>query len=137
MPTLIEETSDYQTDRYRLTQIHDLDGHTVRIRVHRDFYREHSWALAEVLTPALAWTELVETPAAHWYPAIPQPDHAPAKRDCLQYVAEDLAERAQRVLRNTPPPPHGNTTPQPQPTHGGHRRPGDRHRSRPTAPPVT
>ena len=50
---LIDETAATATHHYRLTQTHHLDGHTIRVRVHRDFYPHQSWAAAEVLTPAL------------------------------------------------------------------------------------
>lgn len=68
---LIDETTDTSPHHYRLTQTHHLDGHTIRIRVHRDFYAHQSWAAAEVLTPALTWTELTTAPASDWHPATP------------------------------------------------------------------
>lgn len=99
---LIDETTDTATHHYRLTQTHHLDGHTIRVRVHRDFYPHQSWAYAEVLTPALNWTELATAPASDWHPATPTP--TPTARtatdglDCLRPIADHLTQRAQRLL---------------------------------------
>lgn len=100
---LIDETAFTEAACYRLTQTHHLDGYTVRVRVHRDFYLHQSWAIAEVLTPALTWTELVTAPPADWHPGTHTPRitaHAAAARDTLQPTADHLTERAQRLLHN-------------------------------------
>ena len=49
---------------YRWTEVLRLAGHTVRVRVHRDAYPGQSWAVAEVLTPHLTWTALVDAPTS-------------------------------------------------------------------------
>ena len=69
---LIDETTDTAAHHYRLTQTHHLDGHTIRVRVHRGLLRHQSWAAAEVLTAALTWTELATAPASDWHPATPR-----------------------------------------------------------------
>lgn len=105
---LIDETTDTATHHYRLTQTHHLDGHTIRVRVHRDFYPQQSWAAAEILTPALTWTELATAPASDWHPATPKARTAATDGlDCLRPIADHLTQRAQRLLstitRPTPP----------------------------------
>jgi hypothetical protein len=101
---LIDETACTEAGSYRLTQTHHLAGHTVRVRVHRDFYPQQSWAVADVLTPALAWTELATSPAQEWQPATYTPRTtatAAAARDTLRPIAEHLTERVHRMLDNT------------------------------------
>lgn len=104
---LLDETAFTEASCYRLTQTHDLDGHVVRVRVHRDFYLHQSWAVADVLTPALTWTELATAPAQDWHPDTHTPRitaHAAAARDTLQPIASDLTGHAQRLLRTVPAP---------------------------------
>lgn len=79
---------------YRWTEVLRLAGHTVRVQVHRDAYPEQSWAAAEVLTPHLTWTTLVNTPAAGWWTRTT----GTADPDALWPVAEDLRDRARTIL---------------------------------------
>ena len=97
---LIDETTDTATNHYRLTQTHQIDGHAVRVRVHRDFYPHQSWATAEVLTPQLTWTELATTPASDWHPSTPATVGTASSDgpDYLRPVADHLTQRAQRLL---------------------------------------
>lgn len=113
---LIDETAVTEATWYRLTQTHHLDGHTIRVRVHRDFYLHQSWAVADVLTPALTWTELATAPPADWHPGTHTPRitaHAAAARDTLQPTAHHLTERAQRLLRNNTRPDGPAAAPHP------------------------
>jgi hypothetical protein len=85
----------------RITRIWHAGEHTVRARVAYDAYREQSFALAEVLTPALEWTKVCET--------APEDFHARSARgvkvrktpteDELLALADDLMHRAARILR--------------------------------------
>lgn len=101
----IDETTDIATHYYRLTQTQQLDGHTVRVRVHRDFYQDQSWAVADVLTPALTWTEIATAPANDWHPSTPPVRTAATDGlACLRPVADHLTERAHRLLHNNTRP---------------------------------
>lgn len=102
---LIDETADTAAHHYRLTQTHHLDGHTIRVRVHRDFYPHQSWAAADVLTPALTWTELATAPASDWHPTTPTVRTAATDGlACLRPIAGHLTQRAQRLLSTSTHP---------------------------------
>lgn len=104
---LINESAFTEAACYRLTQTHHLDGYTVRVRVHRDFYLHQSWAIADVLTPDLTWTELATAPPSDWHPGTHTPRitaHAAAARDTLLLTADHLTQRAQQLLRNNTRP---------------------------------
>lgn len=86
-------------DGPRLTRVYHVGQHTVRVRIARDFYLAQSYALAEVLTPALAWTVLCEQPPERFFDRAPI--HGPKAGDTeaiLLELAEDLARRAARIL---------------------------------------
>jgi hypothetical protein len=56
--------------------------HTVRVRVHRDFYPHQSSAAAELLSGAGTWTVLAVDPAENWHPRrLPLPEVAAGLRD--------------------------------------------------------
>jgi hypothetical protein len=111
---LIDSTFDTSGGAtYTLTEIHHTDtGHTLRVRVRRDFYRHQSHAAADVLTPDLTWTTLAATPAPDWHPATPHRDATPA---ALQPIADALTARARRILANTPTPTRAGSRPAGQP----------------------
>ena len=106
-PTMIIDETFCQTRQgcYELTQVHHVDGMTVRVRVHRDAYAFQSHAVVEVLTPDRAWTALAHTPHPEWYPATPLSSRTAAP---LRPVAAQLLTRARRILTlsaKTPPVP--------------------------------
>jgi hypothetical protein len=85
----------------RITRIWHAGEHTVRARVAYDAYRERSFALAEVLTPALEWTKVCET-ALETFLAPPAGGVEVRKtptEDELLALADDLMHRAARILR--------------------------------------
>jgi hypothetical protein len=84
----------------RITRIYHCGEHTVRVRVARDFYSAQSFALAEVLTPALAWTKVCEQPPEEFHDGIGggKAPGTPTEEQLLA-LAEDLARRACRILR--------------------------------------
>ena len=104
---IVDESFNPEQGRgcYRLTQVHHLDGRTLRVRVHRDSYQGQSHATVEVLTPHLTWTELAERPPADWWPSTePTPSRA-----ALAPVAAHLVERARAILSDpTGPLPPGS-----------------------------
>jgi hypothetical protein len=83
---------------YRLTRVHHVDGHTIQIRVYRDFYGSQSHAVAEVLTTDRTWTTVADTPWTQWHGSTPQ---FAADPTILIPVADSLLKRARRIL--TPP----------------------------------
>lgn len=89
----------------RITRIWHVGEHTIRARVALDSYRPQSFALAEVLTPALEWTKLCETPSEefHWQPHDKRPGankvtHRLTEAELLE-LADDLMRRAVIILR--------------------------------------
>ncbi|WP_194913257.1 hypothetical protein [Catenulispora rubra] len=85
----------------RITRIWHCGEHTVRARVAHDSYRQQSFALAEVLTPALEWTKVCETPPEDFHFETfgnhnKVPKH-PTEADLLA-LAEDLMRRACQIL---------------------------------------
>ena len=80
---------------YELTQVHHIDGLTLRVRVQRDAYAFQSHAVAEVLTPERAWTAIAHTPHTAWHPDTPLATTTAAP---LLPVAEALLTRARRIL---------------------------------------
>ena len=83
---------------YELTRVYHVDGHVLRVRVHRDSYGFQSHAVAEVLTPHRTWTVVATAPWTEWHKATPlyTADATP-----LTPIADRLIERARRIL--TPP----------------------------------
>lgn len=80
---------------YELTQIHQIDGLTLRVRVHRDAYAFQSHAVAEVLAPERTWTVIAHTPHTAWHRDTPLVTATAAP---LLPVAEQLLTRARRIL---------------------------------------
>jgi hypothetical protein len=97
---LLDSTFDAAGEgTYSLTQVHRTPGgHTVRVRVHRDYYSQQSHAVAEVFSTERTWTQLATTPAGQWHPGTPLRDPAASH---LQPVADDLLDRAQLILPAT------------------------------------
>lgn len=92
---------------YQLARVCRLDsGHTVRLRVKRDSYKQQSHAVAEVLNGDLKWTDLVSESAESWWPGSPhltsvfKPDeHKNRKGEALLgEIADRLLARATAVL---------------------------------------
>ena len=85
----------------RITRLYHCGEHTVRVRVARDFYQAQSFALAEVLTPTLAWTKVCEQPPEQFHDGIGAQGNAPSAPTEAQLLAlaEELMRRACRILR--------------------------------------
>lgn len=86
---------------YRLTEIHHLGGHIIRIDILRDTYQQQSFAHVEVLSTAKTWTLLATEPASAWHDQAPSPCAASAtdqgRRFC-QRLAGQLLDRARQIL---------------------------------------
>jgi len=76
---------------YDLTRVHHHGGHTLRIRIVRDYYAHQSRAHADVLTPALTWTEVASIHPSAWHGDTPLVTDTAAP---LNTVALDLLHRA-------------------------------------------
>lgn len=105
MLDLIDMHPDHRGNEYSLAMIYRTpEGEVIRVRVRREFYGHLSSAVAEVLTPARTWTELVENAASHWADTTPIPGTRPFKEteggaaEILGGIAADLVERAYVVL---------------------------------------
>lgn len=86
---------------YRLTEIHHLGGHIVRIDIRRDVYQQQSWAQAEVLSQAKTWTLLAIEPASTWHDQAPSPHQTGAADQGHRYcqrLAGQLLDRARQIL---------------------------------------
>lgn len=86
---------------YRLTEIHHLDGHIIRIDILRDTYQQQSFAHVEVLSQAKTWTLLVTEPASTWHDQAPSPHEAKAAGQGHAYcqrLAGQLLDRARQIL---------------------------------------
>jgi hypothetical protein len=84
----------------RITRTYHCGPFTVRARVARDSHLDQSYAVAEVLTPALAWTTLCEQPPEHFHDrTFPGRAWEAALQEFLLNLAEELAGRACRILR--------------------------------------
>lgn len=96
---IIDEQFHRGKQSYRVHQIRHLDGHILRIRVERDHYAFQSHAVVEVLTSRLDWTPLTFTTPATWHGRTPIDATSAAG---LLPIADDLAERARRILTPVP-----------------------------------
>jgi hypothetical protein len=99
---MIADESFGTTDQaYHLTRVHHVGEHTLRVRIHRDAYDFQSHAIAEVLTPAMTWTQLAAEPPSVWHEATPSLYAAKAKvrPEALHPLAERLLQRATTILR--------------------------------------
>jgi hypothetical protein len=83
-----------------ITRIWHCGQHTIRARVAHDSYEQQSYAVAEVLTPNLAWTRICEIPAREFhveaFARVPKPKPT---EDQLLELADQLMRRACRILR--------------------------------------
>lgn len=88
--SLIDEVAAATRDGYQLTRVHRVGFHTIRIHIYRDTDPHYSNATAQVLTPALTWTDLCTDPPSRWH-------DAPSRTDLIT-VADTLLHRAAVVL---------------------------------------
>lgn len=94
--TLVDRSFGERSGGYNLIEIRRTgSGHRLRVRIRRDPYERQSYALIEVLTPALTWTELADEPASAWHPATPYSSTSPTP---LENLAERLFKRAVVIL---------------------------------------
>ena len=100
--TEVETTIGTTTnDGPRIVRIWHAGEHTIRARVAHDSYRQQSYALAEVLTPALEWTKVCETPTEDFHARSSTGANVrktPTEAELLD-LADDLMRRAARILR--------------------------------------
>ena len=97
---IVDESFGTTGQGYRLTRIHHLGEHTVRVDIRYDSYAQQSHATAEVLSTGQTWTLLVSDPPSNWHDDAPGPYARPAPTAKALYpLAERLARRAAAVLR--------------------------------------
>lgn len=78
----------------RVTRTWHCGDYTVRARIAHDTYRRQSYAVAEVLTPELTWTQLCEESAKDFHNYTNPPA---ASQLCI--LANQLMRRACAILR--------------------------------------
>ncbi|WP_194909614.1 hypothetical protein [Catenulispora rubra] len=84
----------------RITRVWHCGDHTIRARVAHDSYRQQSYAVAEVLTPNMTWTEICETPPEDFHAEPFAHDRKPTPtEDELVKLADELMRRACRNRR--------------------------------------
>ncbi|RLK24713.1 hypothetical protein DER29_2644 [Micromonospora sp. M71_S20] len=94
--TVVDRSFGAHSAGYDLSEIRRTDdGHRLRVRIRRDSYQRQSYALVEVLTPGLTWTNLADEPASAWHPATPYRSPTPTP---LESFAERLFQRAVVIL---------------------------------------
>ncbi len=94
--TVVDRSFRQHSGGYDLSEIRRTgSGHRLRVRIRRDAYQRQSYALVEVLTPGLTWTNLAAEPASAWHPATPYRSTTPTP---LESLAERLFQRAVVIL---------------------------------------
>jgi hypothetical protein len=97
-PTERDETAGTAEERFHYSRVTHIAGCTVRVRIRRDVRRDHSFAIAEVLSDGEAWTYLGEDDPDTWWhrTAPPSPNYyTPAT---LGWVADRVLYRATKAL---------------------------------------
>lgn len=98
-PTGIDQATGTTGQGYTLTRAYQAGNFKIRVRVVRDGYARQSYAVAEVLSALLTWTELATNPASNWHGstghAATHPDTIVAE---LGGLADELARRAVAIL---------------------------------------
>ncbi len=89
--------------RYHYTRVVEIAGRTVRARLERDVYLNHSGAVAEVLTDQADWSTLAADDLNNWWHDTPPPSADVDAAAVLGPLAERLLHRAAEIL--TAPPP--------------------------------
>lgn len=81
--------------RYSYTATFRLGRYTVRVRIRSATTRRESFAVAEVLTPLLTWTVLVDAePAERTYTAFSD--------ETVDAMADELLQRAAAIVASDP-----------------------------------
>ena len=83
---IVDESFGTTGQGYRLTRIHHLGEHTVRVDIRYDSYAHQSHATADVLSTGQTWTTLVSDPPSNWHDAAPSPYARPAPTAEALYV---------------------------------------------------
>lgn len=79
-----------------LAQVFRVDGKTIRVRMYAAYTSHQSYAVAEVLTPALTWTEICVSPPVDWRGSVDLGTEG--VRSVLETHAEKLLMRAAKIL---------------------------------------
>lgn len=106
IPPVLDDNFFLYHQGYQLQRVYcDSAGRSIRVRIKRDSYKQQSYAVAEALTPALTWTELVAELPDQWFATSPyvttghpNPATAAKAEALLDQVATRLLDRAAAVL---------------------------------------
>jgi hypothetical protein len=101
---IVDESFATTGQGYHLTRVHHIGDYTLRVDIKRDAYAAQSYAMVQVLTPALTWTTLASDPPSRWHGASLGPASRPKPGPRVLYpLADQLACRATTILRAAPP----------------------------------
>ena len=89
--------------RYHYTRVVEIAGRTVRARLERGVYLNHSGAVAEVLTDQTDWSTLAADDLNNWWHDTPPPSVDVDAAAVLGPIAERLLHRAAEILAAPPP----------------------------------
>ncbi|GAA2822453.1 hypothetical protein [Saccharopolyspora taberi] len=95
----IDDAIGHDGQSYSYHRVVTTGDHTVRARIKRHVHTFQSYAVAEVLTPALTWTALAETTPSNWFEETPSPyDRSLDVIAALGPLAALLLTRARTIL---------------------------------------
>ena len=100
----LETTDQRGPGCYTLVRFYRHTGRVIRVTVTRDAYCQQSAARADVLTPALTWTQLVDDPPCRWYEQTslyadkPTPVHQETGYTTLARIADGLYHDTLTIL---------------------------------------
>jgi hypothetical protein len=103
---IVDDSFGIYNQGYELTRICHDSGHILRVRIRRDSHEPQSWAVVEVLNPALTWTGLATAPPSTWHEHTPYRSRNPQP---LVPIAVELVNRARAILTvdtTSPAPQH-------------------------------
>ena len=95
--TIDEDFGVHRASSYSYTRTVHLGPHTVRVRVKRSLDSDNSWAVAEILSADLTWTDLATTHGDRWYEHTAEPYGVEPKAE-LGDVADDLIRRVTAII---------------------------------------
>lgn len=104
----LETTDSRGQGSYTVVRFYWNTRRVLRITVTRDAYCHQSGARAEVLTPALTWTRLVDDPPSRWYEQTslyadkPTQVHQETGFARLAQIADGLYHDAVEILAHLP-----------------------------------
>lgn len=101
---VLDESFGTDSQHWELRTVYQVrDRYRVRVRIQVGAYPQQSYAVAEVLTPGMTWSELVAAPTSMWFGDSPnyragRGDSSGPVTAYARLLAADLVVRAAAVL---------------------------------------